>query len=107
MISTHILDLASGLPAPGVTVVLQKKQGEQWLIIKEEKTNGDGRISFASAPEVGTYQLHFQIDEYLKRTGQTPFFVQAPVIFHITDFNRKYHIPLLLSPFGYSTYRGS
>ena len=107
MISTHILDTSLGLPAQGVTVTLEKKVGENWTLIGSEQTNADGRIAYQCPAEAGHYRLLFQIDPYFQRNKVTPFFTLAPVIFHITDIGRKYHIPLLLNPYGYSTYRGS
>lgn len=107
MISTHILDTSLGHPAAGVSVTLEKKIGNDWQLLQTEQTNSDGRISFSCAPEAGTYRLQFQIENYFRKTGLTPFFVAAPVIFEITDTGRKYHVPLLLNPYGYSTYRGS
>lgn len=107
MISTHILDTSLGHPADGVQVELEKKAGDSWTKIAAEKTNADGRIAFSCPPEPGTYRLQFQIEPYFKRNGLAPFFILAPVIFQITDTTRKYHVPLLLNPYGYSTYRGS
>jgi|ERR1035437_10159349 5-hydroxyisourate hydrolase len=107
MISTHILDLSSGTPAEGVTVSLEKKSGDKWSILLTAETGKDGRIAFDVSPVAGIYQLCFQLDAFFKKTKHVPFFIQAPVIFQISDLNRKYHIPLLLSPYGYSTYRGS
>ena len=107
MISTHILDLQSGSPAASVVVVLQKRTGEKWASLEKSSTNSDGRIAFNCPAEPGIYQLQFQIDDYFKKQNTTPFFIDAQVTFHITDTKRKYHVPLLLSPFGYSTYRGS
>lgn len=107
MISTHILDLNLGLPAKDVSVRLEKKSGEQWSTLATEKTNSDGRIAFNCLAEPGVYQLSFHIEEYFKRQNIVPFFIAAPVAFHITDTSRKYHVPLLLSSYGYSTYRGS
>lgn len=107
MISTHILDLNLGLPAAGVSVELETGSGDKWRSLKSEKTNADGRIQFDVKPEAGHYRLTFKIEEYFKKQKQEPFFTVAPVTFHITDVKRKYHIPLLLSSFGYSTYRGS
>ncbi len=107
MISTHILDLNSGLPAKDVAVQLEKQSGDTWKLIADERTNGDGRIAFNCSAEAGIYRLTFQLEEYLQKNKLAPFFVVAPVTFNISDTKRKYHIPLLLSPFGYSTYRGS
>lgn len=107
MISTHILDINLGHPAEGVTVQLEKKVGDRWSQIAESKTNNDGRIAFQNPAEAGVYRLTFQTESYFKKNNLTPFFIEAPVTFQISDTNRKYHVPLLLSPFGYSTYRGS
>jgi 5-hydroxyisourate hydrolase len=107
MISTHILDTSLGRPAANVTVELEKKSGENWELVGKEATNQDGRIAFASKPEAGTYRLQFHVEPYFRANNQTPFFTSVPVIFTLTDTARKYHIPLLLNPFGYSTYRGS
>ena len=107
MVSTHVLDLALGLPAAGVSVALEKMTGTTWSVLAEMQTDSDGRISFANAPQAGAYQLRFQVDEYQRRAGREAFFTEARVTFQISDTGRKYHIPLLLSPYGYSTYRGS
>ncbi len=107
MISTHILDINLGLPAFDVLVTLEKQNSARWTMIKKEKTNLDGRINFDCPCEAGQYQLTFQIEDYFKRLNQESFFLTVPVAFQIRDIKRKYHIPLLLSPFGYNTYRGS
>lgn len=107
MISTHILDTSLGHPASGVTVQLEKKDGSSWDILATEKTNPDGRIAFSSAAEEGSYRLQFFVEDYFKQQKQTPFFPLVQVQFDISDTGRKYHVPLLLNPFGYSTYRGS
>ncbi|MBI2376263.1 MAG: hydroxyisourate hydrolase [Deltaproteobacteria bacterium] len=106
LISTHVLDISLGAPAAGVTVRLDKEDGD-FRTLAESDTNQDGRISFPVPHEPGTYRLTFQIGEYLRRNGQQPFFPEATVVFEVFDTSRKYHVPLLLSPFGYSTYRGS
>ena len=107
MISTHILDTSLGNPAAQVTVELAKFVNDQWLDVSTAQTNQDGRIAFECGPIPGTYRLKFKIEDYLKKQSIEPFFIVAPVVFIITDTNRKYHIPLLLNPFGYSIYRGS
>ena len=107
MISTHILDTSLGNPAHGVTVRLEIYEGNDWKRLHEEKTNSDGRIAFPVAHQAGTYKLVFLVEDYFAKNNVTPFFLRAPVIFKITDTGRKYHIPLLLNPYGYSTYRGS
>lgn len=107
MISTHILDINVGMPAKDVNVTLEKKSGDNWSLVKQDKTNTDGRINFDCPYEAGQYRLSFEIEDYFKKQNLDPFFLSVPVAFNITDTKRKYHVPLLLSPFGYSTYRGS
>ena len=107
MISTHILDTSLGLPAPGVNVVLEKRTGGNWGILSKDTTNSDGRITFANRQETGTYRLIFEVEPYFQSRQISSFFTEIPVVFSISDTNRKYHVPLLLNPFGYSTYRGS
>lgn len=107
MISTHILDTSLGRPAESVIVTLEKKIGDAWTTIKNDQTNSDGRIVFDCPYEAGQYRLTFQIENYFKKQNVSSFFMSVPVAFNVTDINRKYHIPLLLNPFGYSTYRGS
>ncbi|WP_413287731.1 hydroxyisourate hydrolase [Bdellovibrio sp. HCB337] len=107
MISTHILDTSKGFPAESVAVRLQKKEGDTWKEIGKGQTNSDGRFVFDCERVAGTYQITFDIEDYFKKQNQETFFMNTPVIFKITDTQRKYHVPLLLNPFGYSTYRGS
>lgn len=107
MISTHILDTSLGNPAAQVKVSLERETGGSWKEISKQTTNADGRIAFNNAAESGTYRLVFDIESYFKAQGKEPFFLAVPVTFKITDVSRKYHVPLLLNPFGYSTYRGS
>ena len=107
MISTHILDTSLGSPAAAVSVVLQKKEGTAWKSISQGLTNNDGRFVFAAEVTTGIYQILFEIEDYFSKSGRDCFFMNTPVIFKISDTQRKYHIPLLLNPFGYSTYRGS
>lgn len=105
MISTHILDTTKGSPASNVQVILERKESGGWQEIGKDKTNSDGRIVFNCPKEAGTYRLTFFIENYFK--GEEHFFLDTPIIFKIKDTNRKYHVPLLLNPYGYSTYRGS
>lgn len=111
MISTHILDTSLGHPAAGVEVELAIQAGAStaptWTRLALERTNSDGRIVFATPVQSGIYRLQFKVAEYFQKSGLTPFFVEAPVIFEVKDTTRKYHVPLLLNPYGYSTYRGS
>ncbi len=107
MISTHILDTCKGSPAADISVKLQRKSGADWKDISVGVTNSDGRFVFDCDKTVGTYQIIFEIEDYLIKSGQPFFFLNTPVVFKIEDTQRKYHVPLLLNPFGYSTYRGS
>jgi hydroxyisourate hydrolase len=108
-ISTHVLDLASGQPAPGVGVALfhLTDDGHPELITESE-TDADGRITDlldGTSLEAGDYQLAFDVGGYA--ASDDAFFQSVAVALRITDLDRSYHVPLLLSPFGMSTYRGS
>lgn len=107
MISTHILDTSKGQPAAAVDVSLEKKIDSKWQVIDQQKTNSDGRIVFHDQSTQGCYRLIFKIEDYFLQTIGSSFFADATVQFNIQDTERKYHIPLLVNPFGYSTYRGS
>ena len=107
MISTHILDTSLGKPAKDVRVSLEKHDGTSWVVLFESVTNEDGRIAFNTSATEGDYRLTFDTVAYFKTNKQESFFLDTPVAFRITDVNRKYHVPLLLNPYGYSTYRGS
>jgi 5-hydroxyisourate hydrolase len=110
-ITTHILDTAKGTPAVGVTISLSRRAGDNWEKIGSGKTNSDGRISDLCPTdqvlEAGSYCMDFAIGDYFESSGAPVFYPQAQVVFNITGDGQHYHIPLLLSPFGYSTYRGS
>jgi 5-hydroxyisourate hydrolase len=114
-LSTHILDTARGVPAAGVKIMLYRISGNSHTKIAEVVTNADGRTD---APllggkeyRVGRYELVFCAGDYLRQTGQvtgeTLFLDEIPIRFGISDAAAHYHVPLLLSGFGYSTYRGS
>ncbi|HXH74970.1 MAG TPA: hydroxyisourate hydrolase [Bacteriovoracaceae bacterium] len=105
MISTHILDTTKGLPAQNVTVLLELESASGWKEIGKDKTNTDGRIVFNNPKEKGVYRLTFSIEDYYK--SEEHFFMNTPIVFQIKDTDRKYHVPMLLNPYGYSTYRGS
>ena len=110
-ISTHILDTARGIPAPNVSISLHRQKNDQWKRIGEGKTNTDGRVSDLyeqqSNLSAGIYKMHFATGEYFLAAGDKIFYPYAEVVFVIGKNTDHYHIPLLLSPFGYSTYRGS
>lgn len=103
-ITTHVLDTANGRPAPGITVRLEGQGVEA-----EGSTDQDGRCRDLGPDEVtaGTYRLVFGTAPYFESLGQQGFFPEVTITFTITDPTQHHHVPLLLSPFGYSTYRGS
>jgi 5-hydroxyisourate hydrolase len=107
MISTHILDTSCGEPASDVPVSLEIRQGDNWQMIQESQTNKDGRIAFNCESNPGVYRLLFSVADYFEAKQIEHFFLKTPVVFKVSDTNRKYHVPLLVNPFGYSTYRGS
>ncbi len=110
-ISVHVLNLQDGLPAPGVTVILERQEGSSWTQLESGVTNEQGRIS-ALYPadrklEKGTYRVTFKTGAWFKQHHVASFFPEVPVIFTVDGSVAHYHIPLLLSPYGYSTYRGN
>lgn len=110
-ITTHILDTSLGKPAPGVPVRLERPvSGYEWEIIVSGITNADGRVPHllpADTPlPIGTYRLVFEIEDYFLDSGRKCFYPFIPIVFDVTD-ETHYHVPLLLNPYGYSTYRGS
>ena len=114
-LTTHVLDTARGIPAAGIKIALYKVSGNSHRKIAETVTNSDGRTDAPILPKesfkTGTYELTFFCGEYLQETGQAgeaPLFLdQIPIRFGMNDAEAHYHVPLLLSPYGYSTYRGS
>ncbi len=114
-LTTHVLDTARGLPAQGVRIVLYRLDGESRVEIARSVTNADGRTDGPILPgesfATGTYELVFHAGDYLRATGQAgddPLFLdQIPLRFGMSDAAAHYHVPLLLSAHGYSTYRGS
>ena len=110
-LSVHVLNLENGLPSPGVNVTLEKHVGKDWQSLAQGVTNEQGRIGelfpAKQAFEAGEYRVVFKTGEYFKKTGHETFFPEIPVIFEVKNVDQHYHIPLLLSPYGFSTYRGS
>ncbi len=109
-ISTHVLDTAKGLPAQGVRAALDRKSAEgPWFEIGSGATDENGRIPelllAGTVLEAGTYRLTFFTAEYFEE--QDCFYPRVSVVFQVRDPSAHYHIPLLLSPYGYTTYRGS
>ncbi len=112
-LSTHVLDAARGRPAAGMTVELSRRTGSGWEAVAGGVTDSDGRLrpTDGSGAEVGlaagTYRLEFDTGGYFAATGQAGFYPLVSITFEVTDPDSHHHVPLLLSPFAYSTYRGS
>jgi 5-hydroxyisourate hydrolase len=100
-ITTHVLDIARGRPASGVPVRLELRDGDAWREIARGTTDDDGRLRTLPSINAGTYRLIFDT------SGRSEFFPEVAIVFVVSDAAQHYHVPLLLSPFGYSTYRGS
>ena len=110
-ISTHVLDLARGLPAAGIVVTLEVEAGSGYRGIAEGVTDSEGRVrDFAlghESAQPGRYRLTFALVQYFASHGVPCFFPEVQITFVLRDAGEPHHVPLLLSPFGYSTYRGS
>ena len=109
MITTHVLDLGTGTPAAGIAVTLECRSGDGWARIAQATTDADGRVreAFADARDAGRYRLTFATGAYFAARGVTSFHPEVTVVFEVREAGRHHHVPLLLSAFGYSTYRGS
>ncbi|GAA3897441.1 hydroxyisourate hydrolase [Halomonas cibimaris] len=110
-LSVHVLNIENGLPSSGVDVTLEQKQDSGWKQLSAATTGENGRIN-ALYPENtalanGTYRVTFETGEWFKNHETATFFPEIPVVFSIDGELDHYHIPLLLSPYGYSTYRGN
>jgi 5-hydroxyisourate hydrolase len=118
-LSTHVLDTSNGKPAAGMTIEFSVRDGDKWQILKTLKTNADGRtdepLLAAAGMNTGEYRLVFHVADYFRtqyaKTGgklpEPPFLDRVPLHFGIADAGAHYHVPLLCSPWSYSTYRGS
>lgn len=114
-LSTHVLDTVRGVPAEGIKIVLYRLSGDAREQVVEMATNDDGRTDAPILPaesfQTGTYELVFYAGDYLRACGvaggDVLFLDEIPIRFGMDDAEAHYHVPLLLSPFGYSTYRGS
>jgi hydroxyisourate hydrolase len=111
VISTHVLDTSLGKPAQGVAVTLELQASGEWTPRGQGVTDADGRAANLEPPgwgaAAGRYRLTFDTAAYFAARGMAAFFPAVQIVFDVTDPSQKYHVPLLLSPFGYSTYRGS
>ena len=116
-LSTHVLDATAGRPAAGVPVRLERRGPDGWSVAGEGQTDADGRLRFGSGPgsapasgpgfEPGVYRITFASGAYFEALGTASFYPEITVTFEMTGDGGHYHVPLLLSPFAYSTYRGS
>jgi 5-hydroxyisourate hydrolase len=110
-ITTHVLDVARGKPAAGVPIVLAAREANGgWREIGRGATDEDGRLKTLMKEEAlaaGTYRITFDTGAYFAACGVEGFYPEAAIVFVVRDAAAHYHVPLLLSPFGYSTYRGS
>ena len=109
-ITTHILDTSLGKPAANVSIVLEVEKNGSWKELAKGKTDVDGRIKNLlpenATVESGIYRLIFDIGAYYSSLNLKTFYPSVKIEFHVTD-KSHYHVPLLLNPFGYTTYRGS
>jgi 5-hydroxyisourate hydrolase len=107
-LSTHVLDAVSGQPAAGMPVALERQTGDGWRPLGDGVTDADGRLRDLAPDglDLGVHRLVFATGEYFAATGQTGFYPEVTVAFTVTE-ERHYHVPLLLSPYAFSTYRGS
>ncbi|MGN5583987.1 hydroxyisourate hydrolase [Stutzerimonas sp. Brlt_13] len=110
-LSVHVLNLENGLPSPDVRVTLEQRQGDTWKSLNSGETNAQGRITAlypeGKALEKGTYRVTFKTGDWFATQKTSTFFPEVPVIFEADGSVEHYHIPLLLSPYGFSTYRGN
>lgn len=109
-ITTHVLDTKTGLPAANVAITLERQSGGSWTPLAKGRTDADGRIRdllTVAEIEPGIYRMTFETGEYFQAQEVTGFYPSVSILFEVQNPHQHYHIPLLLSPFGYSTYRGS
>ena len=110
-VTTHVLDLRAGRPAAGVRVALEARDGDGWQRLGEGATDLDGRLSGLLPAErrlaAGAHRLVFATGAWFAEQGVEAFYPEVSVVFEVADPTQHFHVPLLLSPFGYSTYRGS
>ncbi|MCG7387382.1 hydroxyisourate hydrolase [Pantoea sp. ACRSB] len=110
-ISVHVLNLQTGVPTAGVSVELDQNLNGKWITLATGVTDASGRISAlypaGKQAEQGTYKVVFKTGDYYASVKQKTFFPEIPVVFTLDNTSQHYHIPLLLSPYGYSTYRGN
>ena len=108
-ITTHVLDTSRGKPAANVGIKLEMRRDEKWEEVGRGETDADGRCKTLTPPDLqpGMYRLCFDVGSYFRERHTETFFPETVVIFTVADVSVHYHVPLLVSPFGDSTYRGS
>ncbi len=108
-ITTHVLDVTRGRPAAGVGVLLSVRSGEGWRELARGTTDLDGRARFDGEAGLmaAIYRLRFETGDWFRGAGVRGFWPHVEIAFDVTEPGEQHHVPLLLSPFGYSTYRGS
>ena len=107
-LSSHVLDAVRGTPARGVAVRWERRDDVGWEPVAESVTDADGRVAaWDAATTTGVHRLVFGSGDYFAALGGTTFYPEVVVVFEVTDADAHHHVPLLLSPFAYSTYRGS
>jgi 5-hydroxyisourate hydrolase len=110
-VSTHVLDTSRGRPAAGIAVTLERRVGDGWLPAGTGETDADGRVKALladGAPAVpGTWRLSFDVRPYFARHGVEAFYPVVEITFTLAAAQEHHHVPLLLSPFGFTTYRGT
>lgn len=110
-ITTHILDTSKGKPAANVPVFLDFQDHGEWQRVGSGATDADGRVKTLVSPEhelvTGIYRLEFRVSDYFDAEGIKSFYPYVKIVFCLDSLESHYHVPLLLNPFGYSTYRGS
>ena len=110
MITTHVLDTAAGRPGDGIAVELERVVENVWQLVGGGITDADGRLRTLTPPgpvAAGTYRIRFQTGAYYTVRGEAGFFPVVEIQFSVHDGAQHYHVPLLLSPFSFTTYRGS
>ena len=110
-LSVHVLNQETGLPSSNMDVTLEAQQGDKWVKLNESKTDADGRIKALypadASLQKGIYKVTFKTGDWFKANNKRTFFPEVPVVFVIDGSLEHYHIPMLLSSYGYSTYRGN
>ena len=106
-LSTHVLDAVTGRPAAGVDVRVEAEHDSTWSVSATGQTDGDGRIGDLGHPAAGIHRITFGSGAYFRRLGVPTFYPEVAITFQVTDADAHHHVPLLLSPYAFSTYRGS